>query len=821
MKNKPFLLLLLLNFISIFSFCQLSGIVSDETGKPLPFATIYNRNTSVGVITNEEGEYKVSLSEGENIVIFKYLGYQTVEKQIIYKGKNLKENVKLRPNDIILSEVIIRPDAEDPAYEIIRKAIASREKFKNKPENINVRLYNKLKIELLDAPEKLFGTEIKKEIDKEGLLDTSRNVLFLTEAVSDLSKGKNRRSKETIISSRISGDSEGFSYLTSLFSNLDFYENIMEFGRNIVSPIADNAFFYYKFRLEGTFSDENGELINKIKVIPRRKSDPVFNGYIFIVQDNWNIQGLDLFMTNENMNLPLIDSVSIRQDYRKLPGTKSEWAMNSQYSTFKVGILGFKALGFHSRNFLDYKLDQEFSDDYFGDVKIKVEKEANKRDSIYWEKVRPVPLGIKERKTYIRMDSMELVYSSKDYLDSVDRIGNKFKMMNLLTGFSHSNSFRKRYWSISGPLSLIGFNPVQGFFAGINSSIRKISSGGRSKQLKSELKYGFSDNQILGSIQFRRLSDIKNNLWYTFTAGRDYFQPSENQLVNDLLNAGFALSKGKSYIQLYEKKYCDFMISRDLITGMSSKLNLNYSNRSGLKNHTAYTFAKMSDYKPNIYEESGTLNYKNIFKLIIEVQYQPGVKIIDLPDEKVNISSEYPVFRLNYTKAVGFDNSFADYDLIKAGISGFFILGVFDNVIYDIECGSFLSKRKTDIIDDKFFIGSQFTYMTGTDFINAYHLMPFYSGSGFKPYLSISVDQNLKGIIFNRIPVLKKLKIDEFLTIKSLLNHGKLPYYELGAGLSVYKMISVRYSVGFQGSKYFDQGFRIGLISTQGISLSL
>ena len=65
----------------------------------------------------------------------------------------------------------------------------------------------------------------------------------------------------------------------------------------IVSPISSNAFGYYRFKLEGTFYDKNGKLINKIKVIPKRKNDRVFKGYIYIVEDDWALYGVDVSVT--------------------------------------------------------------------------------------------------------------------------------------------------------------------------------------------------------------------------------------------------------------------------------------------------------------------------------------------------------------------------------------------------------------------------------------------------------------------------------------------------------------------------------------------
>src|SRR5690606_29851389 len=129
--------------------------------------------------------------------------------------------------------------------------------------------------------------------DLEGNLDSTRSgVIYLSETVSKIKFEKPNHLKEEIIASKVAGNDNGFSYNTALNTNYDFYENYVDFGINMVSPIANNAFNYYKYQLESTFYDENNQLINKIKVTPKRDKEPVFEGHIYIVEDSWAIYGI-------------------------------------------------------------------------------------------------------------------------------------------------------------------------------------------------------------------------------------------------------------------------------------------------------------------------------------------------------------------------------------------------------------------------------------------------------------------------------------------------------------------------------------------------
>jgi len=100
-----------------------------------------------------------------------------------------------------------------------------------------------------------------------------------------------------------------------LNTNYDFYENYVDFGINMISPIADNAFNYYKYKLESTFYDDKNQLINKILVTPKRDKEPVFEGYIYIVEDSWAIFGIDLDIKGYRMQEPILETMKLTQNF--------------------------------------------------------------------------------------------------------------------------------------------------------------------------------------------------------------------------------------------------------------------------------------------------------------------------------------------------------------------------------------------------------------------------------------------------------------------------------------------------------------------------
>lgn len=77
--KKIALLLFLLNSAFLFAQKEVSGIVKDKSGAPLPGVNIVEKGTSNGVSTDFEGSYKIKVKEGATL-IFSYVGFATVEK---------------------------------------------------------------------------------------------------------------------------------------------------------------------------------------------------------------------------------------------------------------------------------------------------------------------------------------------------------------------------------------------------------------------------------------------------------------------------------------------------------------------------------------------------------------------------------------------------------------------------------------------------------------------------------------------------------------------------------------------------------------------
>ncbi|MCX6237991.1 MAG: carboxypeptidase-like regulatory domain-containing protein, partial [Bacteroidia bacterium] len=85
----------------------LSGYLRDSTsGEALIYATIYPEALKTGVSTNEYGFFSITLPEGKYSVVFSYVGYQTIKREINL-DKNIHENFSLSPLDTKIDEITV------------------------------------------------------------------------------------------------------------------------------------------------------------------------------------------------------------------------------------------------------------------------------------------------------------------------------------------------------------------------------------------------------------------------------------------------------------------------------------------------------------------------------------------------------------------------------------------------------------------------------------------------------------------------------------------------------------------------------------------
>ena len=179
MKYPHSLLIILAIFFAYSSFGQgIKGTVKSEDGKPLPYATIFVKQLGTGTTTNVEGHYDILCVAGEYDLVFQFLGYETQEKKATVTQGVIELNVVLKNQAIVLRSAIINAKNEDPAYTIMRKAIAKANYHTQQLDGYTAQVYIKGTGKLVDYP-----WIARKAIEKEGI---KKDQAFVSESVSEI-----------------------------------------------------------------------------------------------------------------------------------------------------------------------------------------------------------------------------------------------------------------------------------------------------------------------------------------------------------------------------------------------------------------------------------------------------------------------------------------------------------------------------------------------------------------------------------------------------------------------------------------------------------
>ena len=413
--KKNFTLLFLLFAFAVQS--QIKGVVKDVAGKPLPFVNIFEENTYNATTTNDLGKFELNIkTPGRHIIIFQYLGFKTA-KQVVEVSQNMQPiEVILSEEEISLNEVIVNK-ADNPANEIIRNAIKNKKDNSSKTARYTADFYSRGIFRVKNLPKTILGQKL--DFFDEVIDSTRSGILYLSETVSKVTFQKPDKLKEVIIASKVSGKDNGFSFNNASSANFDFYDNYLEFDANIVSPIADNAFNYYKYKFEGSFFTENRQQINKIKIIPRRETEPVMSGYIYIVDDTYAIYAVDVTLTGKQMQNPALNTLNLKQSFSYNSNTKV-WAKSTQTLDFDAGMFGINMSGGFTYVFSNFEFPEKFEKKTFTAEVIRFEENANKKEDSFWQTIRPVPLTDEELNDYAKKDALQEKKKSKVYLDSID-----------------------------------------------------------------------------------------------------------------------------------------------------------------------------------------------------------------------------------------------------------------------------------------------------------------------------------------------------------------------------------------------------------------
>lgn len=848
----------------------IKGKITDEKDEPLAFATIFVKQTGSGTTTNVQGIYELNLRPGEYDITYQYMGYETVTRKVEITEEFIVIDIVLREQATMLQTVEVKAGKEDPAYTIMRKAIAKANYHRNQLDAYSARVYIKGAGQLKDYP-----WLAKKQLEKEGI---EKGRVFISESVSEIEFTRPKKFTEKVISIHSDGKDNNTSPNQYIFGS--FYEpEIAE----TISPLSPRAFSYYKFEYLGTFKDREYE-ISKIKVTPRMKGDNVVEGTLNLVENWWSIHSMDITTTKLGIKIaikavyaPIEDKAWLPVSHQfgifgKIFGFEFEYKYLATVSDYKITVNPELYVEPAKMEVVDEKIEKEEAariqqenksdktrelqerlaagkeitrkelktmikeyeksekkeqkePEVLFDNTFTIDSLAYKKDSVYWAEVRPVPLTRQEIRGYQKADSMAVVDKKKQEGDTLKGSKHKgFQPWDILIGDNYKISKHSSF-IIYTPFG--GFNTVEGWNAYYRIGFGTILQDTNKTRLNitPTLRYAFAREKFSGNVMFR----LRNQKYrFQIEGGRYVQQLNDEKPIHPIVNTFATLFLEKNLMKLYERDYVDVLYRRRLNPGLTIHTNWSMARRYNLTNNSDYKLInrdRIEGYTPNdpVNMELPDTSFPTheAFTGSVGIETRPWLKYRIRNGTRHEIANSSPVFMLDYTK--GFRDlmgSDVDYDQIEFGFRHGFTLGVRARVIVAMRAGAFLNNSRMYFMDYKHFLGNRTPFSTA-DPVGSFRLLDYYTFSTSDKYFSGNLHYQFRRFLLTSLPKLRLMGIRENLFLNYLATPTSGNYTELGYSIDgILRIFRLEGAVSFQEGKYADHGFRLGITTNLSINFS-
>lgn len=740
----------------------ISGKVTDAKGNAVGFVTVAQQNSTNATSANADGEYELDVPEGTWQIECSLMGYKTKVKTVTAGSQAVTLNFQLEEQHYDIGEVVIT-NGEDPAYEKMRQVIAHRKEHADMIKTLETDIYLKGILKLRDVPKSIMGFKINDSMKKEmGVDSNGKGIIYLLEELSHYQYKAPNKEFNKVVSVRQSGDPQGLGF-ASMPPVTNIYDNNIKIidglnARGFISPANSNAFLYYKYKFIGSYM-EDGKMVSKIQVMPRRKYEPLFSGYVYVVENDWVFQSVDLTLTHESQ-MTMLDTLQLKQTYKNVDSDM--WIIQSQVLYPALKIMGFDITGNFITVYQNQKINGPVNDSVFSNKIIAAyDSAAQDHKPEYWDSIRPIPLETTEAENYHKSDSAYV--ANKQKADSL-----KGKLHYNLSAGSFllsgaSVSVNKNTWSLNSIIGMVAYNTVEGLNVKPTIYWQHRFRKGQSFAASLVNRYGFSNHLYSPLLKLYFNTADSNEYWnawrFGLNVGKAVYQLNNDNPVSNIMNDAYTLFGGRNYMKLYSADVAKMMVSRSWGNGLFASLNLSYENREALFNTTDYTFkaSNKENITPNQPAELPLFEDHKAVSVNAMIRYQPGWKYIQYPKYKMPVSSNAPVFTLSYTKGVpDILDSKTDFDKWSFTIEHAVRMRLLGALNYKLQAGGFLNDKYVGIPDMMHIYGNR-TFLANP-YLNSFQLAPYYKYSNTADlYLRGHLEWHLNGWLTNKIPLFRRL----------------------------------------------------------------
>jgi hypothetical protein len=858
-SSLPPLAILICLLINASSFAQgVRGRVIDQEGNPLSFTTIFIPETGSGSVTNINGTYEIKLSPGAYTLNYQYLGFGSTAKKVTVADAWITLDVVLTKQAYTLNAAEINGGKEDPAYKIMRKAIAKSSFHRQQVEKYTCTVYLKGGGRLVDYP-----WFMRKVMEEEGI-DTAAT--FVQESVTDVTYERPGKYTEDVISIRTSGDDQDVSPMN--YINGSFYEDKVA---GVVSPLSRKAFGYYRFEYLNTFVDGDYN-INKIKVTPRVDDEEFLSGYLYIVEDLWSIQSVDFKIHPQGINIRIEQNYApIKPDVwlpishhftgdGKLFGFEFEFEYLATVSKYDVEInpdldtefevldikteqaeiaiaekkrkpksdteekllngeeVSTKDLRKLMREYAKEERKEQDEPDVVFERKINIDSLAYKQDSLYWQDVRPIPLTLSEEKGYTLQDSLAAEYAKKAEGDTLSG-GKGFQVQDLLLGGGYDLG-NDHYLSINNPLLSIRYNTVDGWNGEYGLKYYKRFENKNRLEILPVFRYAESRDKGFGKIStgYTYGTGLKQGK-IGVSGGAYYSQFNSQEAISPVVNTISSLIAQNNFMKVYDRDFVEVNWRQSISTKWKVTAAVEYSSRTETQNTTNQVWfpADNRDFDSNRPEnvelESTGFGQSDAFKVNLSTTWLPFAYAYKRDDKYYRVDKQ-PTFTLRYEKAIaGVADATMDYDRLSLEAKYSMTLGLLGTLNLRTEGGKFLTSERMDFMDYAHFMGNQ-TIFTRFDQLRGYAIAPYHLYSTNDEYLSTYINLELRRFIFSQFPTLRLAGLTENINVNHLITPSVDNYTELSYSLSnIFRLFRIDVTGAFVDGQYEDFRIQVGITS--------
>lgn len=763
------LLFLAVSVAQAQSLTRIKGKVIDaKTGETLPFVNISILGTKQGTQTDMNGSFYLETNLIKPSIRVAFVGYAP-EVREIDGGKIVSVTFKLRTQNTDLQEVTIKGkkgryrNKDNPAVTLIRKVIEHKDQ--NRKESLDYYQYNKyekLEFDLSNVSEKFRNKRSLRKFDFVfNHLDTSQITgkvnlpMYLKETISDVFYRKAPESKKEIIQGeKMTGlgnyvDNNGIKlYLEALYQDINVYDNnILLLATQFLGPTAPVAPQFYRYVIIDTTEFKGTKCVN-LGFSPRNSNDQLFQGTMYVALDSsYAIRKVQMGFSKD-INVNFVTDLRVSQEYdfigkEGLLLTKDDLAI--EFNLLKKEN-GMGLFGQRSVSYKDYVINQPIEKNVFEGLKTDIQKNATQRDEVFWEQARHHSLTSKELGIYSMVDSVKKV-------PAFQRVMNTATF--LLEGYKPIGGFE------IGPVNTFySFNPIEGFRARIGG--RTTSSFSERMAFETYAAYGFRDERYkyFASATFS-LTD-HNTYTYPIKHFRISYQNEikiPGQELQFVQEDNFLLSfkRGQNNKMTYNK-----VLNLDYLNESKTGLTVNINLKNIRQTPTGSLYF-------NTLQNDGT--QKSIpalvsTELMIGLRYAPNEQFYQGKNYRVPIINKFPSFQLRYTLGVKglLDGQYNFHRLVAYAQKRIYIppIGYTDVAL---EGGKTFNPLPFALLTIH---RANQTYAYQPEAYNLMNFLEFVSDQ----YAAVFIDHHFNGFIFNKLPIIRKLKLREVITFKGLM--GKL-----------------------------------------------